>query len=174
MADDQDGLTATWMLAGPVAVLSTVGCAVVVAASFVPVEIPDAFAVAACLGALPVLLLSIVTLARMQRRRRDVLSTIEKVAPAAWPLAGLLFVLFWIAAATSIAGSEGDPRARDGRYFVVEHGVSTEISRDEYERQVVLHQRAIAGGAGALYGPGVGLGLYSFRLRSRGGTRARS
>jgi hypothetical protein len=166
---EEADLVGLWRFFGPVAMMGASGCGVVVVSTFLPYSLvlPRALVVVWSVVLFPVMFLFVGTVSQMRRKRRNVLSRIEAAAPAAWPLAALLIAVFAVAGLTGATGPSGDAEIRDGRYVLTYRGVVTEIiSRDEYERYETLERRLIAGGTGALYAPGIALGLYA-RKRPR-------
>jgi hypothetical protein len=157
-----DPAVAVWLVCGPVAMVGAAGCAVIAATTFLPdpLAVPRWVVVAVALPVLPICLLSVVTARRMRRKHRSVLSTIESVAPNAWPIAALLFAAFAVITLTSFGGPAGDPTIRHGRYYLVSHGVATPITREQYARYEPLERRSEAGVCGGLYSPGIALGMY--------------
>lgn len=120
--EESDDLVGLWLVLGPVAMAGIAGCVVVGLATFVPgpLRLPEWLDAVFGLAAFPVLLATVVTGRRMQRRRRRILDEIESVAPAAWPTALFVLVGFgpgsnskalWTpdTAATWVAGRSGGP-----------------------------------------------------------------
>jgi hypothetical protein len=166
VSSDGDELAHGWRILGPVAMVGAGGCALIAASTFLPdpLVMPRAVVVACFATALPLLVLSFATFADLRRKRRSILSTMESVAPDAWPTAAIVLGVFLLVALTGAGAPSGDPKVRDGEYFLNNHGVLTEISRDEYERYETLKRRTLAGVIGGLYTPGIALGLYAHGL----------
>lgn len=172
VSSDAGELERSWRVLGPVAMVGAAGCALIAVTTLLPdpLVMPRAV-IAVCAGAALVLLvLSVATFMSWKRMNRNVLSTMECAAPDPWPLAAVLLAVFLVIALTGLGAPGGAPQARDGRYFLNNHGVLTEISSDEYERYEALRRRMLAGGIGGLYTPGFALGLYAHR---RGASRDR-
>jgi hypothetical protein len=163
VSSDADELVRSWRVLGPVAMVGAAGCALIAVSTFLPdpLVMPRVVVVSCFAGTIPLVMLSIATFAELKRTGRSVLSTMESAAPDAWPLAAVLLAAFLLIAFTGLGAPSGDPQARDGRYFLNNHGVLTEISREQHERYETLKRRTIAGSAGGLYTPGIALGLYS-------------
>lgn len=167
---EEADLVGLWRVVGPVAMAGACGCGIVVVTTFLPnsLVLPRLVLIVCTVMLFPVMFLLVGTVSQMRRKHRNVLSRIETVAPAAWPLAALLIAAFAVAGLTGATGPTGDPDIRDGRYVLTYRGVVTEtISREEYERYESLKRRLIAGGTGALYAPGIALGLYARKLPRR-------
>jgi amino acid transporter len=170
---DGDGVVALWRVCGPIAIVGAVGAVAVVASTFLPdsLAMPRSVVATVAVGAFLLLVLAVATVIAMRRRRRrSVLSTIESVAPDAWPLAAVVVVMFGVVWLTSLGAPSGDPMERDGRYYLNNHAVLTEITRDEYERYETLSRRGVAALTGALYCPGIVLGLYAHGVAQRSTT----
>lgn len=170
---DGDDLVALWRVCGPIAIAGTIGSAAIAASTFLPdsLAMPRSVVATVAVGAFLLLVLAVATVIAMRRgRRRSVLSTIESVAPDAWPLAAIVVVVFGFVWLTSLGAPSGDPMERDGRYYLNNHAVLTEITRDEYERYETLSRRGGAALTGALYCPGIVLGLYARAHEQRGRT----
>lgn len=165
VSSDNQGLVDSWRVLGPVAIVCAGGCAVIAVSTFFPdpLVVPQAVVVLCAVAALPLTALSVATLKALKGKGRSVLSTMESVAPYAWPLAAIALGVFLLIALTGVGGPSGDPQVRDGRYVLNNHGVLTEISRDEYEKYEALSRRIVAGGIGGLYTPAIALGLYARR-----------
>jgi hypothetical protein len=64
----------------------------------------------------------------------------------------VFFFAMWLTMViTFFTGAAGQPTARDGRYFLNNHGQETEISLEEYDRAVSQSTRAFAAGAAVFY-----------------------
>jgi hypothetical protein len=72
----------------------------------------------------------------------------------------LAFVMWLTVMLTIFTGPAGQPTARDGRYFLSNHGEETEIDRDEYDRAVASWSRGFAAGSTVFYTVAAGLSRY--------------
>jgi hypothetical protein len=82
------------------------------------------------------------------RDRRQLWRTISAVPPWAIAASAVAFAGFWLVGATSIVGMPGQPERGDGGYSINNHGVVSEISRDEYLTLTGREHRIFIGVAG--------------------------
>lgn len=59
------------------------------------------------------------------------------------------FVLFWLAGMSGLLAVGGVPKERDGRYYLDNHGIETEVTKGEFEDAVRSDVRAAAAVTGA-------------------------
>jgi hypothetical protein len=162
--EDSDDLVWWWLVLGPLAMAVIAGCVVVGVATFVPgpLPLPEWLDAVFGLAAVPVLLATVVTGRRMQRRRRRILDEIESVAPAAWPTALFVLVGFGVLVVAAAGGPNGEPEQLGDQYVLRYQGeITAELTRDEYVRYENLDRRRAAGALGALHTPGLTFGLYA-------------
>jgi hypothetical protein len=163
--DKGDGVEEVWIVAGPVAVAGTVGCAAIVVASFDPdgARLPDLVTLPVQATAPLIAVLAVATIVGV-RARRGLLAQLAESAPSILPVTGLLIAAFWGFQAFGMNDLTGGIDERNGRYYVGQHP-EREITRTEYDRLDNLRRRETAGLCGMLYGPGVGFAIHARFLR---------
>jgi len=155
-----------WLVAGPLAVLGTLGCGAIVAASLVSGRppLPSIVVVPTQVTALPIGVMGVATILALTTQRR-LLTVLAASAPSILPVTGVLIVVFWGCFAFGGHGLPDEAEARDGHFYGRFRTTEVEITRDEYLDTQSFERRQNAALCGLLYVPGVSLCLHAWYRR---------